>query len=126
MHQRPSNREICNKVSDALVALRAGNISLALTKHLVGDLAALELDSATELTSLLIELLEEIKNIGPIECYAGTRPPQRSYEPAILKQELWAYSWHSQRLAKPMYLKFVIQKQCYVYVDCHQDSPPGK
>lgn len=73
--------------------------------------------------ALLIELLKEIEHEGPLKCYAGTRPPQRSYEPEILKLELWAYSWHSQRYSKQMYLKFALKKQCYIYVDCHEDRP---
>lgn len=122
MPPRPSNREICKKISDALEALRAGRISLALDKHLVGDLAELEVESA-DLPQLLIQLVEEIQTAGPIECYAGARPPQRSYETEIRNHELWAYSWHSERLQRPMYLKFVLTNQCYVYVDCHADSP---
>jgi hypothetical protein len=75
---------------------------------------------------LLIILLEEIQNAGPIQCYAGTRPPQRSYEPEILRLELWAYSWHSPRFRKRMYLKFALKNQCYIYVDCHADRPPER
>jgi hypothetical protein len=123
MRPRPSNHELCKKVADALVALRGGKFSLALTKHLSGDLAELELESANDLPDLLIELLEEIASIGPVECYAGTKPPQRSYEPEIKGLELWAYSWHSQRLSRPMYLKFALKKEWYVYVDCHTDNP---
>jgi hypothetical protein len=104
------------------MALRAGRLQYGPLKHLSGDLDDLGIDTP-DLSGLLIELLEEIQNAGPIECYAGTRPPQRSYEPEILRLELWAYSWHSPRLHKRMYLKFALKNQCYVYVDCHEDSP---
>ena len=124
MPPRPHHHEICKKIADALAAIKAGRISLVLTKHLVWDLEGLELESATELSQLLIELLDEIQHAGPIQCYAGSRPPQRSYEPEIRDLELWAYAWHSQRLQRPMYLKFAIKNQCYVYVDCHTDNPP--
>ena len=120
---RPSNKEICNKVADALGALRDGRFQIGPTKHLTGDLDELQLETP-ELPGLLIVLLEEIKNAGPIECYAGTRPPQRSYEPEIAQLELWPYRWHSHRLCKRMYLKFALKKQWYVYVDCHEDRQP--
>lgn len=123
MPDRPHNHEICKKIADALAALRAGKFTPTLTKHIVGDLEELELESATDLPQLLIELVEEIQNTGPIGCYAGTRPPQRSYEPEIRNLELWAYAWHSQRYQRPMYLKFALKNQCYIYVDCHTDNP---
>jgi len=72
MHPRPSNHEICKKIADALTALRDGKFTQVVTKHIYGDLADLELDSAEQqLPGLLIELLEEIQTIGPIECYAA-------------------------------------------------------
>ena len=83
MFTRPSNREICGKVADALAALRAGQFQFGPTKHISGDLDDLGVDTA-DLLEVLVELLEEVQNAGPIQCYAGTRPPQRSYEPEIL------------------------------------------
>src|SRR5437899_1926810 len=99
----PSKRQICNKVADALVALRGGRFQFGPKKHLAGDLEDLQLQTAKELPGLLIVLLEEIKDLDPIRCYAGTRPPQRSYEPEIHKLELWAYRWQSHHLCKQMY-----------------------
>jgi len=125
MQLRPSNHEICKKIADALVAIRGGKFSQVVTKHIYADLADMELDSATEIPGLLIELLEEIQTIGPIECYAGGKPPQWSYEPELHNLELWAYSWHSERLGRQMYLKFVLKKEWYIYVDCHRGDPPG-
>jgi hypothetical protein len=106
-----------------LVALHAGYFQQVVIKHLYGDLADLELDSAEELPDLLIKLLNEIQAIGPIQCYAGDKPPQRSYEPELSGLELWAYAWHSNRLNRRMYLKFAMKKEWYVYVDCHRDNP---
>ena len=124
MTLRPSNREICNKIADALAALRAGKFQQVVSKHVYGDLADLEIENAeTELPGLLIELLEEIQTTGPIECYAGGKPPQRSYAPELAGLELWAYHWHSRRLGRAMYLKFALRKEWYIYVDCHRDNP---
>lgn len=123
MPQRPSKHEICKKVRDALEALGAGKFMIGLTKHLSADTDELNLESEADLVPLLSELLEEIDEAGPIKCYAGTRPPQRSYEREILKLELWAYSWPSKRFGKGMYLKFAFKKDYFVYVDCHPDRP---
>ena len=123
MSQRPSNHEICKKIKDALEALRAGRFMFGPTKHLAGDMEDLELESEPDLTPLLVELLREINAAGPVPCYAGTRPPQRSYEAEILSLELWAYRWQSKRCGKAMYLKFALKKDHYIYVDCHPDRP---
>lgn len=83
----------------------------------------MDLLRSEDLPALTLDLLEEIQRAGPNECYVGTRPPQRSYEPEILKLELWAYSWHSPRLGKRMYLKFALKKPWYIHVGCHEDRP---
>ena len=127
---RPSDREIWKKIADASEALKLGRFQIGPTKHLAGDLAELQLQATRDLPHLLASLLKEIQDAGPTECYAGTRPPQRSYEPEINRLELWAYAWHSQRFQKRMYLKFALKNQgtnqCYIHVDCHEDRPEQK
>ena len=130
MDQRPSAKELHGKVSNAMAALKAGRHGFGTTRHWSGDREELGLTSTKELWPLLLELLEEIKQALPEQCYAGTRPPQRSYqdEPTIKDEELWAFSWPSSRLGKKMYLKFVLKKNrqeewCYFHVDCHGDRP---
>jgi hypothetical protein len=123
MGTRPSPHEICKKVAEALDALKGGRFTFAVLKHLSGDLETLELDSADDLPDLLVEFLNEIQAANPIPCYVGGRPPQRSYEDEIRGLELWAYSWHSSRLGKQVYLKFAVKNQHYYHVDCHEDMP---
>jgi hypothetical protein len=120
---RPSNKEIVSKVKLAMDDLKANKFMFGTTKHLAGDLDAIGLETTKDLPSLLIELLEEINAVGPLGCYAGTRPPQRSYEPEIKNLELWAYAWSSPLLNKAMYIKFALKAGHYVYVDCHEDRP---
>lgn len=97
-------------------------------RHWPGDREDLGLNSTEKLWPLLLELLEEIKQLRPEKCYAGSRPPQRCYqdEPAIKDEELWPFAWDSSRFGKRMYLKFVLTKNrrdewCYFHVDCHTD-----
>jgi len=123
MQQRPSAKELSQKVNSALAAVRARHIQFPLTKHLVADVDSLGVADEEALIALVIRLLEEILSSGPQECYAGGRPPQRSYEPEIREKELWAFVWPSRLLNKRMYLKFVLKKDVYLYVDCHEDRP---
>jgi hypothetical protein len=122
MLPRPSKHEICKKIADALDAVTNERLQTGPQKHISDDLDALAIDTG-ELVRTLITLLNEIKDADPIQCYAGSRPPQRSYEPEIEGLELWAYSWHSPRFGKRMYLKFALENKCYIYVDCHIDRP---
>ena len=92
-------------------------------RALSSDLAELQI-SAQDLPQLISELLKEIHGAKPHECYRGRYPPLPSIEPEIQNEELWEYAWHSQRFNKRMYLKFVLKKQCYIHVRCHEDRPP--
>ncbi len=75
MSTRPSPREVEKKIGDALTALKAGRVLHALTKHLAGDLADLELDSVADLVGLVEIFLREIQDAGAVSCYAGGHPP---------------------------------------------------
>lgn len=127
---RPSGRELHGKIRNAIVSLEAGRRDFGTLRHWASDKCDLGLNSSQELWELLPKLLNEIKNNRPETCYAGTNPPQRSYqgEPALKGEELWAFSWHSLFFGKKMYLKFVLTKNRrdewhYFHVDCHQDAP---
>jgi len=121
--QRPHNREIWKKIADALEALSQGRFQIGVSRHVTSDLAELQI-SAQDLPQLLAEFLREIQQAKPHECYRGKHPPRPSIEPEIINEELWEYAWHSQRLNKRMYLKFVLKKEWYIHVRCHEDRPP--
>src|SRR5258708_26331357 len=122
MPRRPSTKEICNKVRDGLSAVRAQHREFALHKHVVADLDALGLNSENDYWNLIETLLGEILAAGPVESYAGGRPPQRSYEAGMKDAELWAYTWNSPSQIKRMYLKFVLKNDWYFHVDCHEST----
>ena len=121
--ERPSGRELYNRVNEALAAISAGKYQFLLTKHLVSDLEELEIADEKELISLVAEGLREIRAVPPAKCWAGGHPPARSYEPGIKDSELWAFAWYSQIFKRAMYLKFAIKRDAYIYVDCHADRP---
>ena len=76
----------------------------------------LETGDSEEVWPLILELLEEIE----IDDYAGSHPPQRSYEPNIADCELFAFSWMSKKLQKEMYLKFALKDADFYYVSLHK------
>ena len=133
MFKRPTTKEVNGKVSQALLALAAGRKDFGTRKHWPSDREELGLGSAAELWELLPILLEEIRQAKPEKCYAGQRPPQRSYESdtAINGKELWAFVWDSEHFGEKMYIKFVLTKDGrdewhYFHVDCHKDRPNEK
>lgn len=127
MSARPSNHEICKKVADALTAVEAGRRYIALTKHFAADVGELGLEGEAALWELVAKLLKEIRKADPVRCYAGSRPPQKSYEPEIKGEDLWAFRWPSVTLGREMYLKFALKNTksgwVFAHVDCHEDRP---
>ena len=67
-------------------------------------------------------LSEVIDGISPGD-YAGTRPPQRSYEKEILDQDLYAFHGWSERLGCRVYLKFALNLDRLWLISLHRDHP---
>jgi len=125
---RPSNREICKKVNDALNAIQARRRQLGVDKHLTDDFRALDIFSEEELWEVLPILLQEIIRAKPPDCYVGGHPPQRSYDEEMRDMELWPYRWDSSSQDKMMFLKFAMKHDrtgnwWYIHVDVHEDRP---
>lgn len=133
---RPSAREMHNKVREALAALRSDRCSEVIEKHQAMTWDFLGVTRDMDLWKQIEVLLGELLAAGPEKCYAGRHPPQKSYEPAIKNEELWAYAWQSHRTGKLTYLKFAIKKSkrktksnkedaepWLFLVDCHESKP---
>lgn len=113
------------KISEAITAIGEGKRAIPNSKHFVSDQTDLGIEDTKDLWPLLLILLEGIKGLGPIECYAGGRPPQKSYEVEVEGKELWAYSWESESMNKKMYIKFCLVKGHYFYMGCHESKIKG-
>ncbi len=122
MPARPSSREMEKKARDALEAVRAGRCSIAELKHLTLAYEFLGITTHEELWDEIERLLAEVLKAGAAKCYCGGHPPQLSYEAAIKGDELWAYAWESSLLNVRVYLKFVIKKHYFLFVDCHESQ----
>ena len=109
-HRRPTTHELLKRLKEADEALSKGQARFVNVAKVVGELNDLDLLDSAQVWNLIRELLKEITP----EHYTGSIPPQKSYESSIKGQELFAFSWTSQRLAKKMYLKFAV-KSCLSY-----------
>ena len=109
---RPSDRELTNRINEAKEYLKNRYGLFANPSKAVGELNDLGIGDTNDVWQLIRELLEEI---SPKD-YKGLRPPQKSYEKAIVGLELLAFSWWSPKYAKQMYIKFVLKNGRYYYV----------
>lgn len=120
MKERPSTHERKLKLRKAKQCLEEGNYAFADFDKAVGEIFDdLELSDADEVFQLILELLPEISP----EDYKGGRPPAKSYEEKIKDCDLFPFAWHSNKLGKRMYLKFVIKTDVFFYVSLHEDRP---
>ena len=115
-HKRPSDHELSKRITEAKEFLDNRLGIFANLSKAVGELNDLAIGDSDEVWVLIRELLEEIS----VKDYMGTRPPQKSYEKAILGCELFAFYWWSPQLGKQMYIKFVLKNERYYYVSLHQ------
>ena len=121
--KRPSYSEIQRKLKQAQEAI--SNSSFVILKPSVIAIEALELGILfDEINPILIDLLNEIKPAN----YAGTYPPQRSYEDEISQSELFAFRWKSNKLGCMTYLKFAVKEGRLWLISLHQDrdDPKGR
>ena len=93
--QRPSYKELDKKVREARRAVREGRVFILEQEPVAADAIELGYVVETELLEILREILDET---SPGH-YAGTRPPQRSYERQIEGLELFPFTVASARFA---------------------------
>ena len=88
MQQRPSHRELAKKLGEGRKALLEKGGLFAEPSKVVTEMMVLGVGDTKEVWSLIADLLEEIRP----DHYAGRRPPQKSYEQAILTSAVWIAS----------------------------------
>jgi hypothetical protein len=112
---RPSHKELYGKIREAKKAVSEGRILIVEQEAVAADALELEYLIETELLGVLQELLEET---SPGH-YAGTRPPQRSYEREIEGLELFAFVVESNRFKCRVYYKFALAEEFFWLVSLH-------
>jgi hypothetical protein len=116
---RPSHKELYSKLRSARQAAREGRVALLNQLSLAADAVELDYSIALELNAVVVELLEETTPAH----YAGSRPPQRSYDQDIQGLELFAFTVESSRFKCRVYLKFALERETFWLVSLHQDRP---
>ena len=112
---RPSHKEIQGKLRHAIELVSEGSIAIIEPDCIATD--ALELGYLIkDLSNILSEILLEVK----AEDYAGTQPPQRSYEKQIIGCELFAFKWKSKKFGCEVYLKFTFKDNIMWLVSLHE------
>jgi hypothetical protein len=113
---RPSNKELFNKIRDATEVVKSDSIAIIDPAALAAD--AIELGYRIKnLKTILLVVLDEID----IDNYAGSRPPQKSYKPEIKGLELFAFRWKSKNFGRIVYFKFCINHATFYLVSLHPD-----
>ena len=100
---RPAYHELDKKLVEARQAVAENRIRTLSPGVLAAD--AIELDYLIE---ELAHILAEILNEASPDNYAGTHPPQRSYDDKVKDKELFAFEFNSRYFDKVVYLKFVL------------------
>lgn len=121
--RRPTTKELHAKVRAALEAITAGDYQFLTHEHLVASLEDLGLENEDALLDLILEILTSLSCGDPLACYAGQKPPTKSYENLIRGLDLWAFACFSETMNQTIYLKFALKQGVYVHISCHEDQP---
>lgn len=113
--ERPSHKELNNKLHAALSAVHENRIILVEPGIIVTHAVELGYSIRNELQQVLLELLQYT---GP-KHYAGHRPPQKSYETRIHLLDLWAFSVVCPMFDQRVYYKFSLKNDYFYLVSLH-------
>jgi hypothetical protein len=113
MH-RPSHKELNKKLNEARALSEKQRVSIVEPLCFAADAIELGYD-IEDIFATVSELLDEILP----DHYAGSRPPQRSYEDCIAGSDLFAFEWHSEILSAKVYCKFAIRTNTLWLVSLH-------
>lgn len=115
--RRPSYKELEKKIREARQAVREGRVFILEQEAVAADAIELGYLVETELLEVLREILDET---APGH-YAGTRPPQRSYEREIEGLELLSFAVASARFGCRVYCKFAPTQEAFWLVSLHRE-----
>lgn len=116
---RPSKKELFNKIREAGRAITEGRIEIIDAVAIASDAVELDYDVETELSEILQHVISE----ATPEHYKGSRPPQMSYKPQINGLELFAFVVEPACFNCAVYIKFALTQDAFWLVSLHKDRP---
>lgn len=114
---RPSKKELFNKIRAAKNAVTHERIEIIEAEVIAADAIELDYDVETELKTILENLLSHITP----DDYAGSRPPQKSYESKIQGLEIFAFVLKPSCFDCSVYLKFALTDDTFWLVSFHKN-----
>jgi len=124
---RPSDGEICGKVSGAIAALEAKppHFKIVAHKHDERAFRFLGVSNIADVLSWTLVFLKEIQEIGPTKCFISHGKAERCTEPKFSDIFLFPYVFKSLHFEEKVYLKFGIRKSTMIqdppHYYCHLD-----
>ncbi len=117
--ERPFHKELYNKLREARMAVSKGLVTLLNQDIIAADAIELEYTIGTE----LIPILQELLDYTTPGHYAGSRPPQKSYQREIEGLDMFPFVADSSWLKCRVYYKFALVEERLWLVSLHQDRP---
>ena len=117
--KRPSHKELYGKLREARMAVAKELVTLLNQDIIAADAIELEYSIGTD----LIPILQELLDYTTPGHYAGSRPPQKSYEREIEGLDLFPFVADCSRLKCRVYYKFALVEGRLWLVSLHQDRP---
>ncbi len=119
MNPRPTHKELSNKLRKAKELLGVDCIDILEPQVVLADSFELGYSFQVEFKAIV----EEILALADFKNYAGSRPPQRSYETQTKGAELFAFVVQSPLLDnKDIYFKFALYQDVLVVVSLHEEK----
>lgn len=124
----PGFKEVAKKVRQATEALEAGFYEIIDDTQDERTFAALGVYTRDEILEHVLEFLGEILP-SAFECFCGIGGKvEFCTKPKHSDVRLYAFSWNSPKMGKPMYLKFGVKERGskavfhYMHLSCHENE----
>jgi len=125
----PGTKEVGKRIRQAAEAIEAGHYQVIDETQNKRTYESLGVSDLQGLLEHVLDFLDEIQGIGAEKCFCGIGGRvEFCNKSGFSDVALYAYSWHSQKMGKGMYLKFGVKERgsktvfTYMHLSCHDDE----